>query len=118
MSKRCFKFNTTYCTVLCGGACSICTSFVAKSSNGLLSYENLVTYRAVLTFGKTGGCASCCYCFVNYFGMALGSNCDCFTAEFFAANGTVYYIVIRAVIYTISGFVIFNNDFAFGVTKF
>ena len=39
-----------------------------------LSYENLVTCRAMLTFGKTRLSTCSCNSLVNYFGMSLSSN--------------------------------------------
>ena len=47
---------------------------MTKCANGILCYENLVTYRAVLTFGKSCGGASRCNRFVAHLGVTKSSN--------------------------------------------
>ena len=64
-----------------------------KSVNYRLCYENLVTYRAMLTFGKTAICTCCRYCLVNNFGMTLFFNyliyaMSTLTAKLLAARGS------------------------------
>ena len=57
---------------------------VSLSSNYSLCYNNCVTYRTVLTFGKTGGGTGRSYCRVNYFSVSelcnsfgLGTTASC-----------------------------------------
>ena len=54
------------------GSSYYCIVFVTKCVNSFLSYDNCVTYGAVLTFGKTGSGTSRSYCCVDNLGVAEG----------------------------------------------
>ena len=100
--------GSTGCCITCG---------MTESVNCFLSNDNLVTYGAVLTFGKTGFGAVGSFCCVNYFGVTESVNGDGFSGKFFFANCAVNYVIIAAVVYTIGCLFVFYNDFACGVTE-
>ena len=47
--------------------------------------------------------------------MTKSRNCNCFTANLCITNGTVGYVIIRAVVFTIGKDFVFYNDFTCGV---
>ena len=85
---------------------------MTKCINYFLCYENLVTYGAMLTFGKTGCCTCRCYRCINYFGMSKSRNKLCLYKCF---------VTYRAVFsFCVSDFCTSRCDFRidnYGVTK-
>ena len=62
------------CTGFCAGRVGVNDPFavaVSLCGNYVLSNKDFVTYRAVLTFGKTGFGAGRCSSGINYFCMSL-----------------------------------------------
>ena len=81
-----------------------------KFSNNCLRNENLVTYGAMFTLGKTG-CSTCrSNCNVGYLGVTESIDRDCFAADFALANYTIKYIIVGALIFTIGINVVFYNS--------
>ena len=87
-SRNCFGLGVTgcsrrtYCTSKClftssrtGGRCgNFFLITVAKSGNNFLFNNNSITYRTMLTFGKTGCSTGRCYCRINNLGVAESGN--------------------------------------------
>ena len=82
-----------------------------------LCYENFTTYGAMRTFRQTSCRAGRCYCCVYYFGMTKCVYRNRVTAQFRVTYRTVYYVIIRSIIYAIRRYVVFYNYFACGMTK-
>ena len=71
---------------------------MAKGSGNILRYKYCITYRTVLTLGKTGCGTGCGNHRVDHFGMFTRCrNCNLIAAELLGTYGTVYYRVIRTV---------------------
>ena len=69
---------------------------VTSCGNLCLCKENLVTYRAMLTFGKTGCFALGSNCRVNCLGVRKLGDSLCFSAELFTTYRTLNYFFVRA----------------------
>ena len=69
VTELCYKLSTTYGTSLSGSTGCLCACGVTECCNYVLLNENLVTYGAVLAFGKTGCGTGRCYCLVNHLGV-------------------------------------------------
>ena len=71
MSESSLKLCSTIYTSTClSTACLVFAKVMTLSSYHSLSYENLVTYRTVLTLGKTVGSTSSLITIIYYFGMS------------------------------------------------
>jgi hypothetical protein len=76
--------------------CRIGYHIVTECVNNSLCYENLVTYRTMLTLGKTGRSTSGSYSLIDYLGVTECRNCYLLTALLFSAVTTVNYAIVRA----------------------
>ena len=88
-----------------------------ESSDCILRYKHLITYGAVLTFGKTcfgtGGSFVC----IDYLFMTASGNDNVHAAYLSVTNGTVNYVVVRTCALTIGSNFVFYLGLACGVTE-
>ena len=104
------------CLGTSGSNCLVDNLGVTLSGNSGLSYESLIANRAVRAFGKTGFGTSGSNCLIGNYGVTLSVDHYGLTAELFVTNGTVYYVILRSLVYAIGINEVFYNDCAFGVT--
>ena len=89
---------------------------VTLRGNSGLSYESLAANGAVLTLGKTGFGTSRSNCLIGNYGVTLSIDHYGLTAKLFVTNGTVYYVILRSLVYAIGINEVLYDRIAMGVT--
>ena len=87
-----------------------CIIVVTICRNHSLCYENLATYVTMASLGKTGCSAGRCYCLINHYGVTLCRNGYVLSRKLCITYGTVYYVIVRASVYTVRIYVVLYND--------
>ena len=90
---------------------------IGVTGSGDLLVGRVITLRAGLICIPTDSGTGCSLSGVINIGVTGSGDSEGLTVKLYLTNGTVNYIIVRSVVYTIGVFVIFCDSFAFGVAE-